>query len=156
MKKPAVSIVLLDIRSTHNVGSIFRTADSVGVDHIYLTGYTPAPVDRFGRKRNDIAKTALGAEESVTWSEHEDGKELIGSLKNEGVQCIAVEQYENSKCYTDVEIVKPVVFIFGNEVEGVSDDILNLVDEVAEIPQRGSKESLNVSVAVGVALYGML
>ena len=156
MKKTDVFIVLLDIRSTHNVGSIFRTADSVGVNHIYLAGYTPAPIDRFGRKRNDVSKTALGAEESVSWSEHENVDKILEQLKKDGVQCIAIEQSPHSVLYTDVEVEKPVAFFFGNEVDGVKEDLLRKMDIIAEIPQRGAKESLNVSVSAGVALYGML
>jgi len=153
---PATSIILPNIRSTYNVGSIFRTADAVGVEHIYLVGYTPAPVDRFGRKRKDIAKTALGAEESVSWSMHPDVTELISNLQSYGVMCVAVEQSPRSKNYKNIQVKKPVAFIFGNEVEGLSQDVLKQVDVVVDIPQKGLKESLNVSVAVGVVLYGVL
>lgn len=156
MTTPNTAIVLVDIRSTHNVGSAFRTADSIGVGHVYLVGYTPAPVDRFGRKRKDIAKTALGGELSVTWSQHEDARELIQELCSSGVQCIAVEQDATSIDYKKVTIQKPVAFIFGNEVDGLSQDILQAVDVIAEIPQKGKKESLNVSVSLGVVLYRLL
>jgi 23S rRNA (guanosine2251-2'-O)-methyltransferase len=146
----------VDVRSTHNVGSAFRTADSIGVEHVYLVGYTPAPVDRFGRERSDIAKTALGAEKTIPWSQHENAIDLIKELKEKGVQCIAVEQDVVSVDYKKVELQKPVAFVFGNEVDGISKDVLKEVDVIAEIPQRGEKESLNVSVSIGVVLYRLL
>lgn len=150
---PDVSVVLVDVRSTHNVGSVFRTADASGVEHIYCAGYTPTPVDRFGRPRSDVAKTALGAEQTVSWSQHEHALELIQELQSNGVMCIACEQHTSAQDYRAVEVKTPVAFIFGNEVDGLPEDILKEVDVVAEIPQVGGKESLNVSVAAGVMLF---
>lgn len=152
-------LILENIRSVYNVGAIFRTADAIGINKIYLTGYTPAPIDRFGRARKDIHKAALGAEQNIEW-EHlkdEDASDLIEQLKSEGVLTIAIEQSKNSIDYkkTRDKVSSPVAILVGNEVEGVSKKVLEKVDLVAEIPMKGKKESLNVSVATGVALYGI-
>jgi tRNA G18 (ribose-2'-O)-methylase SpoU len=152
-----VSVLLHDIRSVHNVGSIFRTADAFGVAKIYISGYSPLPVDRFGRKRRDLAKVALGAEENVPWEHVEDPFDLIRSLRKEKFQIVALEQAENSVNYTKVRIgqkslISKTLVIFGSEVEGISKSILALADTVAEIPMKGKKESLNVSVAAGIFL----
>ena len=151
-------VVLDNIRSTFNVGSIFRTSDALGVKEIILGGTTPAPTDRFGRERQDIAKVALGAEKSVAWKYEKDVLSVIKKLKKEGYQIIVVEQAENSVDYKKVKINKnkKVVFVMGAEVEGVSEEILRLADIIAEIPMLGQKESLNVSVSFGVALFRIL
>lgn len=151
-------LILVDIRSAHNVGSIFRTADAAGVSKIFLTGYTPAPRDKFGRDRSDISKVALGAEKSVTWEHVENPLTLVKKLKGEGVQIVAVEQDKNSidyKKFKSKELEKPIALIFGNETEGVPKNLLKLCDDIIEIPMRGMKESLNVSVSVGVILFGI-
>ena len=149
-------LILHNIRSTHNVGSIFRTADAVGVTKIFLTGFTPAPIDRFGRARSDIAKTALGAEKTISWERHSSATALLIALKKKGVYIIAVERVKGARNYKKLEVHFPVVFVFGNEVRGLSKNICARADAVAEIPMRGKKESLNVSVAVGVVLYNAL
>ena len=147
-------VLLLDnIRSTHNVGAIFRTADAIGISKIYLGGITPAPLDRFGRKRKDIAKSALGAEETVVWEQANNFIETIQALKVEGYLIIALEQVEKSVDYKTLAPSEKTAVIVGNEVEGVSQSVLDLVDKVAEIPMRGTKESLNVSVSTGILLY---
>ncbi len=151
-----VAVLLHDIRSTHNVGSIFRTADALGITKIYMSGYTPTPTDKFNRPRKDIAKVALGAEKTIAWEYIEDPKTVLKKLKKEKFQIIALEQAQNSVDYKKVKIAYPVVFLVGNEVEGISKNILSLCDVVAEIPMRGDKESLNVSVAFGVGLFRML
>jgi 23S rRNA (guanosine2251-2'-O)-methyltransferase len=148
-----ISLILCNIRSVHNVGSIFRTADCAGVSKIYLCGYTPAPIDRFGRKRADFAKVSLGAEENLKWESVFDSAALIKKLKSKGMQIVAVEQASNSIDYKDVELKSPAAIVYGNEVTGVPKEILELSDVIAEIPMRGSKESLNVSVSVGVSLF---
>lgn len=155
MKKEAV-LILHDIRSSENVGAIFRTADALGIFKIFLTGYTPAPLDKFERKNSKIAKSALGAEENIFWKAEEDIFSLIKKLKKENFQIIAIEQSENSVDYKNIKPKFPVAFILGNEVEGISKKILEKCDVVAEIPMCGKKESLNVSVATGVALFRML
>lgn len=147
-----IYVILHDIRSVHNVGSTFRTADAAGVEKIYLTGYTPTPIDRFGRKRNDVVKVALGAEDIVPWEGNENIEEIIKKLKSENINIVGVEQHEKSINYKEVAD-GDTAFIFGNEVDGVPEDVLNLCDQVAEIPMKGEKESLNISVAVGVILF---
>ncbi|MFA6253793.1 MAG: TrmH family RNA methyltransferase [Candidatus Paceibacterota bacterium] len=149
-------IILPDIRSSLNVGSIFRTADAVGVNKIYLTGYTPAPIDKFGRADKQIAKTALGAEKTITWEKTEDISKLLAKLKKEGFYLIAIEQDKNSVDYKEVRVKEKTAFIFGNEVDGLSKNILKKCDAIAEIPMKGEKESLNVAVSVGVALFQIL
>ena len=114
-----------------------------------MTGYTPTPVDRFGRKRGDVSKVSLGAEDIVSWEKREIN-ELIKALKEKGVQIIAVEQNQNSVSYENFKPKFPVAVILGNEVEGIPENVLKEADAVVEIPMRGSKESLNVSVSCGV------
>ena len=152
-------LILNNIRSTANVGSIFRTADAVGVSKIFITGITPAPVDRFGRDRPDIAKVSLGAEKSVEWEQKENIEELIQELKDQNIEIVALEQSENSIDYKDYSLdrardkkPKPFVLILGEETKGIPEEILKLCDRIIEIPMKGEKESLNVSVAAGIAL----
>jgi 23S rRNA (guanosine2251-2'-O)-methyltransferase len=149
-------IILENIRSSENVGSIFRTADAVGIKKIFLGGYTPAPVDRFGRENKKLLKTALGAEQSVPWEKEADTGLLVKKLQQKGYQCIAVEQDSRAISYKSAKNSPLDVFIFGNEVEGVSQEILDLCDQWIDIPMHGEKESLNVSVSVGIILYGLL
>ena len=155
-KEKEVAVLLHDIRSTHNVGSIFRTADTLGVSKIYISGYTPTPLDKFNRPRKDIAKVALGAEKTISWEQIPNPNLLVKKLKKDGFQIVAVEQSEKSTDYKKVKIENKVLFIVGNEVSGMEKNTLKLCDVIAEIPQRGEKESLNVSVAFGVALFRML
>lgn len=147
-------LVLENIRSAYNVGSAFRTADAVGIDKIILLGHTPAPIDRFGRKRKDIAKTALGAEENIVWEKMDN---LENFDKKDFYICV-VEQTSESRNYHEFKLPdnKNVLFVFGNEVGGVSSKICELADGIFEIPMRGDKESLNVSVSIGVFLYSAL
>ena len=149
-------LIIHDVRSTQNVGAMFRTADAAGISKIYLTGYTPAPVDRFGRKRKDVAKSALGAEEFVKWESKKSLPTLITKLKKEGFQIIAIEQAKNSIDYKKVKLQAKNAFILGTEVSGIPKNILKKCDVIAEIPMRGKKESLNVSVATGIALFRIL
>ena len=155
--KRDIRLILDNIRSVHNVGSIFRTAETLGISTIYCLDTTPAPHDRFGRKRQDLAKVALGAEELILW-EHQlgSGESLIKKLKKERFKIIALEQASNSIDYKKLKITRGlnrIAIILGNEVDGVSNKLLKLSDIIAEIPLRGKKESLNVSVAAGVFLY---
>ena len=144
------------IRSTYNVGAIFRTADAVGISKIYIVGITPAPFDRFGRPRTDVAKAALGAEKNIAWESVKMILPLVRRLKKEKYAIIAIEQSEQSIDYKKVRMTGNVAFILGNEVTGISKSVLKACDVVAEIPMNGKKESLNVSVAAGVALFRML
>lgn len=154
--KNKVFVLLHDIRSVHNVGSMWRTANASGVNKIFLSGYTPLPVDRFGRERKDFAKVALNSQKSVAWEYAKNPATVIKRLKKEGFFVVAIEQAKNSVDYKKVKIKKPVLFIVGNEVGGVPKKLQNLADVIAEIPMKGDKESLNVSVAFGVALFRML
>lgn len=149
-------IILPEIRSALNVGSIFRTADACGVGKIYLVGYTPAPRDSFGRVNKEIAKTALGAEQNIPWEKAGNISKLITRLKKDGFYIIAVEQSPNSVDYKQIKPKEKTAFIFGNEVSGLAKSILVKCDVIAEIPMRGEKESLNVAVSVGIALYRIL
>ena len=153
-----VIVILDNIRSTFNVGSIFRTADALGVGQIILGGTTPAPVERFGRERADIAKVSLGAEKTVAWKYIANVLGEIKKLKKAGYQIIAIEQAEKSVDYKTIKLVKDakVVFVMGAEVEGVDKRILKIADIIAEIPMKGLKESLNVSVSFGVAMFRIL
>jgi len=146
-------LLLDNIRSIHNVGSIFRTSETAGVKKIYCIGTTPTPVDRFGRKRSDLAKVALGAEDLVAWEYHKSAVALIGRLKKEGFKIISLEQEKDSINYKKAKAAKNTLLILGNEVDGVSKSLLRLSDEIAEIPMKGKKESLNVSVAGGIMIY---
>lgn len=146
-------VILDNIRSVHNVGSIFRTCDAAGVSKLYLCGLTPTPIDRFGRARKDMAKVALGAQQSVVWEYVEETKDVIEKLKKEGVRVVAVEQDKKSTDYKKLSTKKPLALVFGREVDGISKEILHLCDEIVEVPMHGAKESLNVSVAVGVVLF---
>lgn len=149
-------VILENIRSMENVGSIFRTCDAVGVGEIYLVGTTPAPYDKFERPQGKLIKASLGAEKTVSWEKTDDAPSLIKKLKEEGYYIIAVEQGENSKLYSEVEAKDKTAFVFGSEVEGVSKEVLKLADVLAEIPMKGEKESLNVAVTAGIALYRIL
>ena len=155
-KKHEAVLVLHDIRSAQNVGALFRTADAVGITKIYLSSITPGPIDRFGRARSDIAKTALGAEKSIPSEHYEDVGVLIEKYKNDEYTIVAIEQSESSVDYKKVEKTEKMVFILGNEVEGLPKEVVNYVDIVAEIPMAGEKESLNVSVAAGIVLFRIL
>lgn len=151
-----IHLLLHDIRSTHNVGAIFRTADAAGVKKIYLSGYTPAPIDRFGRARSDISKASLGAEKTVAWESITDQVELIKKLKKEKFQIVALEQDKRAVNYKDLKKSENILLILGNEVDGVDKDILSLCNDIAEIPMLGMKESLNVSVSAGIMLYSLI
>lgn len=149
-------LILPDIRSAINVGAIFRTADAVGIDKIYLVGTTPRPTDQFGRIQKDIAKSALGAETWVPWEYKEKIVPLINILKKKGYEIVALEQDEKSIDYRKYKKTSKMVFILGPEVSGLNKNILKYCDKVIEIPMHGKKESLNVSVATGVALFRIL
>lgn len=153
---PHKILILPDIRSAQNVGSLFRTADACGIEYIYIVGITPTPTDKFGRANSAIAKTALGAEQTIPWQHVPTLAPLLSKLQKAGVQTIAIEQSKNAIDYKKVKVQQPVAFIVGNEIDGLPEKILNKVDIVAEIPMSGKKESLNVSVAAGIALFRIL
>lgn len=149
VEKLPVVLLLDNIRSLHNVGSAFRTADAFRIEKIFLTGITGTPPNR------EIHKTALGATESVDWKYFENPAELAKQLKNEGYQLIAIEQTSASKPLQDFIPVPThkYCFVFGNEVHGVSEEVIALADEALEIPQSGTKHSLNVSVCLGLVVW---
>ena len=147
-----IVVIAHNIRSTHNVGSIFRTADAMGVSHVYLSGYTPTPTDRFGRPQKDIAKTALGAETYIPW-ERAEVASVVSQLQKRGFTLAALEQSSASVPLNTYKAPQKLALILGNEVRGVSKQLQEKCDVVLEIPMFGEKESLNVSVAAGIALF---
>ncbi|MBI1974553.1 MAG: TrmH family RNA methyltransferase [Candidatus Zambryskibacteria bacterium] len=151
-------LILDNIRSVENVGSIFRTAECFGVSKIVLVGITPAPVDRFGRKRTDFSKVSLGSEKLVSYEACKSISPKLEELKKEGYKIIALEQHPLSTKLSNFPTskLKNFALVVGNEVEGVSKEALELADDIVEISMMGMKESLNVSVATGVALYHLL
>jgi 23S rRNA (guanosine2251-2'-O)-methyltransferase len=155
VKKLPVHVVLNSIRSNYNVGSIFRTSDGAMIEKLYLCGYTPFPRrngSALGKK--EILKTALGSTESVKWEYSKDPKEVILKLKNEGIKICALELTSTSKPYYSINKNDfPLCLLIGNEITGVSQDLLDLCDYSVEIPQFGIKQSLNVAVAYGIAVF---
>jgi 23S rRNA (guanosine2251-2'-O)-methyltransferase len=148
-EKMPVVIVLDNVRSLHNVGSAFRTADAFLVEKIILTGITGTPPNR------EIHKTALGATESVPWEYVAEADQAVQALRNDGYTIVCVEQTDESVPLQSVEIApaKKWALVFGNEVNGVSDAVIALADQAVEIPQGGSKHSLNVSVCLGIVIW---
>jgi len=142
-----ISILVENVRSVHNVGSIFRSADGFGANKVYLTGYTACP------PRHDISKTALGADEVVPWEHYENPIDAAKKIISEGISLILIEQTIKSESIYLSKFSYPLCFIVGNEVDGVSDELSNLANQHIEIPMRGIKQSLNVSVATGVIGY---
>lgn len=151
--KGEIWVLLHNIRSAHNVGSIFRTSDSIGVSKIFISGYSPTPLDRWKRPVKEIAKTALGAELTIPWEYSDDVNSVIENAKRDGFQIVGVEQADNSIDYKDYVASGRTLIIMGEEVGGINTDILKQCDSIIEIPMYGKKESLNVSVAFGVVMY---
>lgn len=148
-------LVLDNLRSVENTGSIFRTAEGLGASKIILVGTTPAPLDRFGRKRADFAKVSLGAEE-IPWEYKKDMKEALAELKENNFQIVSLEQTDNSIDMKEAKTGDMLALVVGNEVDGVSKEALEASDKIVGIPMFGKKESLNVSVATGIALYTLM
>lgn len=148
-EKNNIVVVLDNIRSMHNVGSVFRSADAFRIQKIYLCGYTAKPPHR------DIRKVAIGAEETVEWEHQQDITQVLAQLKKEGLHIVAIEQTHGSNPITrfHYDPKQPVAFVMGNEVDGVQDKALQLCDQALEIPQFGTKHSLNVSVTTGIVLF---
>jgi 23S rRNA (guanosine2251-2'-O)-methyltransferase len=149
IKKLPIIVLLDNVRSMNNVGSIFRSCDAFLVEKLYLCGITPTPPHR------DIRKTALGADESVSWEYSKSPLELIELLKKEGYKIIGIEQATKKTLLNHFKpsLDEKFVFVFGSEVGGVSQEVINCCDEIVEIPQEGTKHSLNISVSVGVVLW---
>lgn len=144
--KRRIVVIAHNIRSLWNVGSFFRTSDAFSVEKLYLTGYTAFP------PRREISKTALGAEEWIPWEQRENPLGVISELKSDGWQIVALEQTDKAEDLNGFLGSEKVCLIFGHEVSGVSEELLNAADVHIQIPMHGQKESINVSVAAGIAL----
>ncbi|HLG32712.1 MAG TPA: RNA methyltransferase [Ignavibacteriaceae bacterium] len=155
VKKLPVSVILNSIRSDYNVGAIFRTSDGAMIEKLYLCGYTPHPPNsKHPAGKKEILKTALGSTESVKWEYVKDAKEVILSLKEKGIKVCALEMTEKSFPYYNLnKDIFPLALLVGNEITGVSQELLNLCDFSIEIPQYGIKQSLNVAVAYGITIF---
>lgn len=149
-EKNKIVLVLDNVRSMHNVGSVFRTADAFLAEAMYLCGYTPQPPHR------DIHKTALGATETVKWEYFSSTLEAVNRLKGMGYRVYAIEQVEGSISLQKFTATEKVAIVFGNEVEGVNNEVLATCDGAIEIPQLGMKHSLNVSVTAGIVLWELV
>jgi len=150
--KTPIIVVLDNIRSLNNIGSVFRTADAFLIEAVYLCGITAQPPHR------EIQKTALGATESVTWKHFESTTDALNELKSKKYKIAAIEQAENSVMLNDFKVIKDekIAVIFGNEVKGVEQTVIDNSDVVIEIPQYGTKHSLNISISAGVVLWDLL
>lgn len=150
MPRTPIYALVDNIRSMHNVGSIFRSSDGVRIQELYLSGYTAQP------PRQEIDKTALGATESVPWSYKKSALSAVKELKKKGISIVTVEHTSQSRNYSDVEYIFPLCIVMGNEVDGVSEEVVEEADMAVELPMLGLKQSLNVSVAYGIMLYHVL
>ena len=157
MARTKMCVVLNDIRSIHNVGAIFRTADAMLAEKLYLCGITGTPLNGAGSiERADLAKTSLGATKVVPWEYIQNAKEIVLKLKNEGYVVYGLEIAKNSVNFKRAQYKFPCVLILGNEVDGINDELMKLVDEVISIPMLGLANSLNVSTAFGICAYEIL
>ena len=158
---PVLELVLHNIRSAHNVGALFRTADGLGVTHIYLSGYTPYPagdsdlrLPHIARKTTAaIAKTALGAEETVGWSKHDRLSDVALLVSKQATQLVALEQSPVAEKLQNYQPAKKIALVLGNEVTGLNSDELAICQEIIELPMLGNKESFNVASAGAMALH---
>jgi tRNA G18 (ribose-2'-O)-methylase SpoU len=158
-----IILIIHNVRSTHNVGSLFRTAEGLGVEKIYLTGYTPYPetpndgrIPHLSRKLTaQIHKTALGAEQFIAWEPCSDIFKLIDSFHQTGYQLVALEQAKHSITIDRFKPAQRLALIVGNEVKGVEHELLEVCDQIVEIPMKGHKESLNVVQAAAIAIYSL-
>jgi tRNA G18 (ribose-2'-O)-methylase SpoU len=146
-----IRVLVHNVRSIHNVGSIFRTSDAARVEHVHLTGFTGTP------DHKDLHKTALGAQDTVPWSQHDDPLPVLEALRANGFSIGVLEQTSNSMSPEQVPPdTYPLCLVVGNEVEGVDDDIVERADLAVELPQYGAKISMNVGVAYGIAVYDLV
>lgn len=163
MVSPTISVIAHNIRSTHNIGSIFRTCDGFGIEHLYLSGYSPYPASDQDTRlphiaekmTNEIAKTALGAEKTVSFTYTPHIEVTIDAFKAHGYKIIGLEQDESAIQLPDFQSPQKILLVLGEEVEGLTPELRKRCDDLIEIPMRGQKESFNVSVATGIALYGL-
>jgi len=159
--KNKIIVIADDIRSSHNVGSLLRTCEGLGIEKVYLSGYTPYPISENDNRlphlakkiTNKILKTSLGAEESIDWEHINNTSDAVKDLKAKGYQIIAVELTKNAVALSDLKIPSKVAFIFGNERTGISSEILKSVDKIICIPMLGRKESFNVVQSAAMVLY---
>jgi 23S rRNA (guanosine2251-2'-O)-methyltransferase len=150
-------LILHNMRSAHNVGSMFRTADAAGIERVYLTGYTPGPTDPRGKVRTPFVKVSLGAEHMIPHSMHKQLSPVVKKLKKQGYTIVGVEQHERANnLFTYKPKTKKLAVVMGNEVRGLSPQAVQSCDVLVEIPMHGKKESLNVSVACGIALFALI
>lgn len=151
LPKHPVRVLVHNVRSIHNVGSIFRTSDAARIEHVHLTGFTGTP------DHKDLHKTALGAQDAVSWSQHDDPFPVIDDLRERGFTIGLLEQTSESMPPDEVSMeVYPLCLVVGNEVRGVDDEIVEIADLALEIPQYGAKISMNVGVAYGIAIYDLI
>lgn len=158
-----IVVIAHDIRSTHNVGSLFRTCEGIGVSKLYLTGYTPYPLEKndsrlphiANKVNSQIEKTALGSESTMRWTRHAEIKEVLDGLRREKFKIIALEQTENSILLNEFSPPDKIALILGNEVDGIQKEVIKLADYSVEIPMQGEKESFNVVQAAAMALYSL-
>lgn len=163
MKTPKIIVIAHNIRSTHNVGSVFRSCDGFGIKKLYLTGYTPYPILQNDTRlphiseklTTQISKTALGAEKTVPFSYEENIQNIIKKLQNDGYSILGLEQDSRSVMLPEYVPQQKIALILGEEVNGITDTIMQQCDTLLEIPMQGKKESFNVSVAAGIALYAL-
>ena len=150
--------VLHNLRTNQNVGSIFRTAEAAGGKKIYLAGYTPGPLDKWGRVNTELAKVSLGAEKYVSWEHAGSTLKILQILKSQGYQILAVEQSRQSVPVDKVRVAKKgkYALVLGNEIRGLPHSILGACDKIIEIPMLGQKESLNVAVAFGIVMFQLI
>lgn len=146
---PAIAI-LDNVRSAYNVGSVFRTADSACIEKLYLCGYTPSPPNE------KVDKTALGSIDYVPWEHHPDTLQLVGHLKSEGITTVAFETTSKSENFFDFNFPKGCAVIFGNEKNGVGEEVLSAVDAILEVPAWGIKNSMNVANVFGIVIYEVI
>lgn len=150
--KLPVVVILDNVRSQNNVGSVFRTSDAFRIEKIYLCGITSTPENR------EVHKTALGAEDAINWTYEKDTLQVVRHLKAEGYKIYSIEQAENTTTLEDffIDLSQKYAFIFGNEVKGVQQEVINNSDGCIEIPQFGTKHSFNISVTVGIVLWQLV
>lgn len=151
LPKHPVRLVVHNVRSIHNVGSMFRTSDAARIEHVHLTGYTGTP------DHKDLHKTALGAQDAVSWSHDDEALPVLDDLRSRGYRIAVLEQTDQSRPPAEVaDQAFPVCLVVGNEVHGVDDEIIDAADVAFEIPQYGTKISMNVGVAYGIAVYDLI
>ena len=150
MDKTPLVLILPNIRSAMNIGAIFRTADAVGAEKIYLCGYSATP------NHPKVAKTAIGAEETVPWEYIKETNQVINKVKNSGYQIIGLEFNQRAEKIWETDFKFPIALIVGNEIHGIPEDQIELCDKIIYLPMLGKKESLNVATATGIASYNIL